>query len=366
MNGGSALLERPPTAPEGENAIYEAPLPAFVEAELERLYKSVFASMVRVRSMGLFEQVSAFVARRGGEVSCVLLFRRDGGVVHVLNEAVALHAADIECFARTLFANYPAVRLVSFPALRARIGTLPFPYQQFDCLEDIVLELPHTADAYFAALGKNMRSSLKRYQKKIAADFPGFRYAFYEKGDIGEQDLAAVVGLSSARIASKNQLSTHTGEKTRQLMRLVKECGVVLVATIDGRVCAGVICTQFGGNFFMHVVAHDPAYDEYRIGKVCCYLSICDAIARGAAEYHFLWGRYEYKYRLLGEQRDYDRLVIYRSRLALLRNLKLFLRTAWRGYGRRAKWWLLDEQRSNNRWARLVLGAWRRVGSHGG
>jgi hypothetical protein len=366
MNGRAAPLERQPAGAGAETAIYEGPLPAFIEAELERLYQSVFASMARVRSMGLSEQVSAFVARGAGEVSCVLLFRRDGPMVQVLNEAVELHAVDIERFARALFATYPTVRLVSFPAVRSQIGALPFPYQQFDCLEDIVLALPPTVDTYFAALGKNMRSSLKRYQKKIAADFPGFRYAFYEKGDIGEQDLAAIVGLSSARIASKNQLSTHTGDKTRQLMRLVKECGVVLVATVDGRVCAGVICTHFGGNFFMHVVAHDPAYDEYRIGKVCCYLSICDAIARGAGEYHFLWGKYEYKYRLLGEQRDYDRLVIYRSRLALLGNLRLFLQTAWRGYGRRAKWWLLDERRSNNRWARLLLGAWRRAGAHGG
>lgn len=364
MIAGPALPEHATPGAQGDAAIYEAPLPAFIETELERLYRNVFASLARVRSMGLSEQVGAFVARRAGQVTCVLLFRRDGRTVHVLNEALALQGADIERFASMLFATYPAVRAVSFPAVRTTIAALPFPYQQFDCLEDIVLELPASADAYFAALGKNMRTSLKRYQKKITADFPGFRYAFYEQGDVSEQDLATIVALSSARIASKNQLPTHTGDKIWELMRLVRECGVVLVATIDGRVCGGVICTWFGGNLFMHVVAHDPAYDEYRVGKVCCYLSICDAIARGAREYHFLWGRYEYKYRLLGEQRDYDRLVIYRSRVALLANLGLALRTAWRGHGRRAKWWLRDERRSNSRWARLALDAWRRFGAN--
>lgn len=362
MNGQAAMLELEAMGAEPVVRLYQSPLPAFIETELERLYRSVFSSLARVRSMGLADQAGAFVVTRGSQVSCVLLFRRDGAQVEVLNEAVALRAADVERFAATVFATWPAVRRVSFPALQASPGRLPFPCQRFDCLEDIVCELPATPDDYFAALGKNMRTSLKRYQKKIAADFPGFRYAFHTGADVSEQDLAAIVSLSSARIASKKQQPTHTSEKTRQLIRLVKECGVVLVATIEGRVVAGVICTMVGGNAFMHVVAHDPAYDDYRIGKVCCYLSICDAIKRGAANYHFLWGRYEYKYRLLGKQRDYDRLVIYRSRLAVLLGLKTYLRTAWRGYGRRAKWWLLDERQKDNKWAQLVLAAWRRYG----
>jgi hypothetical protein len=361
MNRQGSLAAVPAAHAEPPVRIYASPLPAFIEEELARLYKSVFSSVARIRSQGLEQQVCAFVARRGDEVTCVLLFRRHGHTVHVLNEALTLRAPDIARFAHMVFASYRAVRLIAFPAVRTTITRMTFPYQQFDCLEDIVLKLPATADAYFSALGKNMRASLKRYQKKIAADFPGFRYAVFEGKDVSEQDLFAIVGLSSARIASKRQLPSHTNDKTRQLIRLVKDCGLVLVATMDGRVCAGVICTRFGGNVFMHVVAHDPAYDEYRLGKACCYLSICDAIGRGASHYHFLWGRYEYKYRLLGQQRDYDRLVIYRSRLALLRSLKVFLQTAWRGYGRRAKWWLLDERQKDNKWAQLALRAWRRL-----
>jgi hypothetical protein len=46
---------------------------------------------------------------------------------------------------------------------------------------------------------------------------------------------------------------------------------------------------------------------------LCCYLGICECISRGGNEYHFLWGQYEYKYRLLGAQRDFARLTIYRS-----------------------------------------------------
>jgi CelD/BcsL family acetyltransferase involved in cellulose biosynthesis len=361
MSDYAAVLDFAAAAAQTRLRLYDGPLPQFVEASLERLYANVFASGARVRSLGLAAQVRAFVATRDGQVTCVLLFCQNGRAIEVLAEAVALEAADIEAFAGTVFRDCPGATRIVFPAVQARIDRLPFPFQQFDCLEDIVLDLPDSAETYFAMLGKNMRTSLKRYQKKIAIDFPGFRYSFSEKGDVSEQHIGAIVALSSARIASKNQASTHTGDKTRQLIRLVRECGIVLAATVDGRVVAGVICTLVGGNVFMHVVAHDPQYDDYRLGKVCCYLSICDAIARGAREYHFLWGRYEYKYRLLGVQRDYDRLVVYRSRLALLANAATWLRTAWRGYGRQAKWWLLAQENTDNKWAKALLGAWRRL-----
>jgi CelD/BcsL family acetyltransferase involved in cellulose biosynthesis len=363
MSDYAAVLDLPVAGEQTQLRIYDSPLPHFVEAALERLYANVFASCARVRSLGLAGQARAFVATRDGQVSCVLLFCQNGAAVEVLAEALALDAADIEAFAETVFGACPGATRIVFPAVQSRIARLPFPYQQFDCLEDIVAELPDSTETYFSMLGKNMRTSLKRYQRKIALDFPGFRYAFYEKGDISEQQVGAIVSLSSARIASKNQAPTHTGEKTRQLIRLARECGVMLVATLEGRVVAGVVCTIVGGNVFMHVVAHDPLYDDYRLGKVCCYLSICDAIARGAREYHFLWGRYEYKYRLLGVQRDYDRLVIYRSRLALLANAATWLRTAWRGHGRRAKRWLLAQEDTDNKWANALLGAWRRISS---
>lgn len=360
MSGRLLALEVADEGDESAVCIYDSPLPSFIESELERLHRNVFSSLVRLRSQGLAQQVSAYVVRRGGRVTCLLLFRRAGQTVHVLNEAVALDQDDIAQFARTVFDNYAAVGAVAFPSVQCRIERLGYPYQQFNSLEDIVLDLPASPEAYFAALGKNMRASLKRYQKKIGAELAGFRHAIYEGKDVSEQHIAQIVALSSARIAGKRQSPTHTDEKTAQLARLVRSCGVVLVGTIGGRVCAGVICTYYGGNFFMHVVAHDPAYDDYRLGKVCCYLSICDAIARGAREYHFLWGRYEYKYRLLGVQRDLDRVVVYRSRLSLLLNGANYLHTALRGHGRRAKQWLRDDS-NQGRLATILRGAARRL-----
>lgn len=349
----------------GNVRLYEAELPSFAEAELVRLYKNVFASVVRLAAMGELVRAGTYVASECGEVTCLLLFRREAGTVRVLNEVITIDESEVRRFARTMFTAFPSVALLTFEAIRANIRQLPFPYQQFNCLEDIVLDLPGTIEAYFGSLGKNMRASLKRYQKKIAADLPGFHYTIEHGSQISEQQLAAIVALSSARMASKRQVSSHTDDKTAQLIHLAQACGVVLVASIDGKVCGGVICTEVGGNFFMHVLAHDPAYDAYRIGKLCCYLSICDAIARGGRQYHFLWGRYEYKYRLLGVQRELDRLIVYRSRIAMLLHCKVVLRTALRGHGRRLKRWLQDDKRRAHKitgaLAALLLQTWQRL-----
>jgi hypothetical protein len=361
MSGRLLALDVAAEGDESAVCIYDSPLPSFIDSELERLHRNVFSSVTRLRSQGRLQQVSAYVVRSGGRVTSLLLFRREGQAVRVLNEAIALEQAEIEAFSRTVFESYSGVGVVCFEAIQCRIGRLPYPYQRFNCLEDIVLDLPTSAEAYFSALGKNMRASLKRYQKKIAVELKGLQYTVHEGRDVSEQLLADIVALSSARIASKHQASSHTDQKTAELARLVRACGVVLVASIDGRVCGGVICTRFGGNFFMHVVAHDPRYDDYRLGKICCYLSICDAIGRGGREYHFLWGKYDYKYRLLGVQRDLDRVVVYRSRLSLLLNGVCFLHTAWRGYGRRTKHWLRDEQNTGGKLAQWVRAAWRRT-----
>jgi hypothetical protein len=341
--------------------IYQHPLPPFVESELAALYQNVFASLARLRALGLMPDACAYVARRGQRITCLLLFRRHQQVIEVFNEAIRLPADELARFTGTVFAAFPTANVVSFHAIEAALTRLPFPSQQFNCLEDIVLELPASEDAYFSALGKNMRTSLKRYQKKIAADLPTVRYDIYHGQEAGEQQIAAIVALSSARIASKHQVPSHTDARTAELIRLVRECGVVLVASSGERVLAGVICTHFGGNFFMHVVAHDPLLDDYRLGKICCYLSICDAIARGAREYHFLWGRYEYKYRLLGVQRELDRIVIYRSRIWMVLNFRIFLNTAWRGYSRRAKRWLGERQPLLANLAGRLQCTWRRL-----
>jgi hypothetical protein len=68
----------------------------------------------------------------------------------------------------------------------------------------------------------------------------------------------------------------------------------------------------------MHVIAHDPAYDDLRLGLLCCALTIEDAITRGCHQFHFLWGRYDYKTRLGGEREALSQVFVFRDLSAFL------------------------------------------------
>ncbi|RLM48880.1 GNAT family N-acetyltransferase, partial [Halorubrum sp. Atlit-28R] len=85
---------------------------------------------------------STYVVREGNKIVTVFLFVRMGAKVKVFNEVVRISDRDIARFAEYVFAAYKKVMVISFHAIQADIRRLRFPYQQFNCSEDIVLTLP--------------------------------------------------------------------------------------------------------------------------------------------------------------------------------------------------------------------------------
>ncbi len=324
-------------------AIHEHAVPPAVEADMERLYQNLYATVEHHRMHGGIDSTtSVYVARKDGRAVAALLFRRDGEKVRVLNEQMRMDAEEIGRFARCIFARYADVNLISFHAVDAGVDRLPFPCQRFNCTEDIVLALPSSADAYRASLGKATRSYINRYLNKLRRDFPSLRHDVYLPGQVSEQQIRSIIALNTERMTGKSRQSYIDDAEAARIVHFAQTRGLVSVITIDGRLCAGAINFRIGDHFFLKVIAHDPAYNDYRLGTLCCYLGICECIARGGAEYHFLWGRYEYKYRLLGVQRDLSHVMLYRSRAQMMFNGGTAIRMACAGIGLRARSWLLE------------------------
>lgn len=323
-------------------SFFENRLPPAIEVEMTALYKNYFSAPVKLRAYGQLDRISTYVAHANGRASAIFLLRRAGKKIHVLNEQVYIPEAEIARFAHYIFNRYKSASVVCFKTIDTQFKRFPFPYQRTYFTNDVVLSLPRSVAEYQARLGKSTRENIKRYLKLLKRDFPDYQFEVAERNEGGDERFRAIIDFNHARMSVKNKVSGINTAEAERLHELVRECGMVCSIIVNGRIAAGTICYQVGDNYFMRVIAHDSAYNDYRIGLLCCYLTIAECILRGGKNYHFLWGREEYKYRFLGQHRDFDSLTIYRSRFRYLADLRNIVSTALKAKINRAKLWLLD------------------------
>lgn len=320
---------------------YTDAVPQFVHEPLDRLYRHLHSSLAYHSVYGnLAQGTHTCVLRRGDEIIAVVLFRFDGRRVYVINEQCTFPPEAIDVFARHIFTRFSSTCVISFPVLESMPAALRYPFVGAKCTQDIVLTLPESEDQYLARLGKSTRTYIKRYFNKLKRCFPTVSWKTCDGSAASESDVRAIIELNRARMAGKYKDSYIDDAEADRIMQMVRRCGLVTVVTIDGKVCAGTINYRVADNYFLQVIAHAPEYDEYGLGTLCCYLTICECIARKGAEYHFLWGRYEYKYRLLGVQRDMSHMLVYRSRFHVLINGPAAVRHLWRGRMYEVKNWM--------------------------
>lgn len=340
--------------------IYENEVPPFADMALQRLYGNLFSSLAYSRVYGGIERASTYVVHDGDSIVDVWLYRHEGRQVRVLNEGILLDRNAVLRFANQIFASYSTVQAIYFHAVqiqRWQSWQLPMPSQRYNCLEDMVLTLPGSAPAYLAGLGKSTRSYIHRYLNKLKRDFPSFCFQMVDAQRIDPQQLLQIIELNRSRMQGKGKVSINDDQNAQCIIRLARAYGFVGIISIDGRICAGTINYRIGSNYFLDVLAHDSAYNDYRVGTLCCYLTISECLARGGREYHFLWGQDEYKSRLGGVQRDLDHLVLYRSRLQMLLSCGTVLNNLFHAWERKARLWMRRIKRESPVWKRAVVWA---------
>lgn len=336
---------------------YEEKIPDFVAREMDNLYENFFSSFTKFSAMKEAVDVCVYVVFRGGRLTEALLFRNEGKRIHVLNEFISIGSEELCRFAGYIFSRYHNISAISFRAVQPDIHSLPFPFQRHNCIEDIVLKLPASRQEYEDRLSKKLRSNIKTYLNRVKRDHPSFEFEIQERNVADERHIREIIRFNRERMVGKSKTPGILEQEAKEIVELVKSCGLIAIVKINGTVCAGRILFRIGQNYFSRLNAHSPAFNEYRLGTLCNFLSICECITRGGRELHFLWGREEFKYRFLGDQRDFDELIVYRSALHMALNGKLALRTAVNGWVRLARLWLLDPKRKDH----LVMQSAKRI-----
>lgn len=314
--------------------IHEFAVPAFAVAALERLYGSMYASL---RHLQLCEATRplphTWIGYRRGEIMGVLLFRMRGVQAIVLTEMFALTTDVAEEFCRALFSRFAYARSVCLNAVM-----LPAPLSRLAALqaafsENYVIALPAEVDAYFAALGKSTRKTLRGYSNRLQRELPGLRWEVRPASALRADELRRLLRqlqtFKRDSLAARGKRAELSRRDAARLLALVSERGLVGIATVDGRIRAGALSCRFGDNYVMLLAAADPALESYRVGMLCCYWAICDCIRAGARECHLLWGRYQYKRQLLGVPQPLHRVLVFRSPLQMALSPAAMLAMAW-------------------------------------
>src|SRR6266704_945470 len=73
---------------------YENEVPAYIEAEIERIYGNFFSTLEHFRESGRIENANTYVVFHGEKISTIFLFRIDDNEVRVLNEVIKVSLND--------------------------------------------------------------------------------------------------------------------------------------------------------------------------------------------------------------------------------------------------------------------------------
>lgn len=335
---------------------YENCVPTFVAEELDQLYQNLHSSFLHDVLRHKASRASTYVVRRDGVAVVMLLLTFEARRIAVLNEMIDLSQPELDQFSRYMFARYPAVESISFSLIGKEIGRLHFPSHQHGGSEDIVLTLPASADAYLGALSAKMRRNIRYCLRLIARDNPTFRCETAYGKAINPHYLDELITLKKSNIDAKNLTFGIDDSELASMVQQAKQCGLVTVVLINEKVCGGSISLRVKDDFFGQIVCYDQDYKRYSLGILCTYLTICDQIALAGRESHLCWGRYPFKYKLGGVQRDRANLDIYRSRAAYCRNGGLVLARTVLTCLQRVKNRLLDMERGDDPVSRAGAG----------
>ncbi len=360
-----------PVDPGLSSEFHRWPLPGYLWPALEKHSQSIFCTEPHLRIHGtLTSDIEAWVMRRDGRITGLWLFRRQGRKARVLNEVMAVSVDEMDQFADALFARYSELDMIELhalhlvdqqdasPALRRRrephLRRMPLPSSAMDdsaalamdegyggkppsrrpwqraCVsEDFVLELPASVDDWYASLSARTREKLRQCLRRAQRGEPTLSFRVFNDVDISERQVLAVLKMSRARMRAKGRTYGMDACEERRLCALMRERGQLASIEVDGHMRAGLLCTLAGNDVYMHVIAHDPAFDEMRLGYLCCVLCIEAAIAQRLHRFHFLWGWYDYKIRLGGQRQALEHALLWRNRRAAWRHPLWFMRQQW-------------------------------------
>ena len=343
--------------PGHQEVLYQDQIPSFVPEWLGDCYGSLYGVLPALHALehhtaqGIYAYVRHAATDPAAFPAMVLMFRRAGHSVCVLNEGLHLERASVDIFCAHVFEAMPDVMQVDFHAI-APLTAMPMqsifpqharPCFSWPCTEDIVIYLPDSTDTYLGRLGKTTRRSMKKTLSRARRELTNFSHQIVSGAALDENLVHRIVAMNHARMAAQGRDSALDESATLELIRLLRSHGEAGVIVNGTQLYAGTLTCRFGGDVFSLVNAHDPAFDHLRLGNLSRHLMILRAIEAGAQRFHLLGGNWPVKRATLAERQPLHHVTVYRSRRAVLTDLAGLARHAGRACVFHLRYWLEDQ-----------------------
>ena len=180
------------------------------------------------------------------------------------------------------------------------------------------LPLAPTWDAFLASCSANLRSNLRRREKKLLA--MGATFEEVHGGAIGPA-LEDLFTLHGARWATKGQTGNFIDPRLRsfhqEIAPLLDAEGALGLWTVrhEGKTVAAIYGYRHRRKFLYYQAGFDPAFAEHGVGLALMGHAIRANIQAGMVEFDYLRGDEDYKRRWTDQQRFTRTLVLARPNL---------------------------------------------------
>jgi CelD/BcsL family acetyltransferase involved in cellulose biosynthesis len=178
------------------------------------------------------------------------------------------------------------------------------------------ITLPDRFDTYFAGLGSNLRSKLRRLGRRLS-ERGTVEWSEYTSGPDLFVAYDTLVRLHGLRFTDRGDRSAFLDPRAQQfhqavLGRLADRGWVRLFhLSVDNRPIAALLAFHVQDKFLFFQAGMDPAWSEMRPGQLLMSRTIERAIELGCSDYDFLRGAEAYKQMWSSESRHTRTLTAY-------------------------------------------------------
>lgn len=188
------------------------------------------------------------------------------------------------------------------PTLRATIE---------DSNNDMVIDLPESAEKYLASLGSQTRKHLPYYQRRLGRDFENRSSTqAHWREEVTEQDFKSLIELNRQRMSNAGRVHLWTDDMAATRLDLIRRTGMLYAIKIDGNLAAGTASIVHGNEAFLFLIGHNPQYDKLSLGSLSLWLTINELLSRGVRRYHLMWGNSFYKRQFGGDETQLYKAIV--------------------------------------------------------